>query len=203
VTLREDQIRRYARHILLREVGGTGQERLLASSALVSGELGLESAAVYLAAAGVGRLHLPSAPPALRERLAAINPDCDTAGPGAPDVVIALGAGEAAALASDAAIASGAPLIRAALREEGLEIQWLQPGRDGCARCRPAPAAEPPDPPLEALVGALAATEALLLLLGSADRRGSSARVTASGVFGSLSPLEPAGPCAACGGGAP
>lgn len=53
----EDQIQRYARHILLREVGGTGQARLLGSKVLIVGAGGLGSpVAMYLAAAGVGTL---------------------------------------------------------------------------------------------------------------------------------------------------
>ena len=53
----ENQIERYARHILLPEVGGTGQVRLLQSSALVVGAGGLGSPVLlYLAAAGVGRI---------------------------------------------------------------------------------------------------------------------------------------------------
>jgi hypothetical protein len=57
--LTEPQIERYARHILLREVGGVGQERLLASRVAVVG-LGPVGAwaAAYLALAGVGRLDL-------------------------------------------------------------------------------------------------------------------------------------------------
>jgi len=49
--------RRYARHIVLPEIGEKGQQKLLASSALVIGAGGLGSAAaLYLAAAGIGRL---------------------------------------------------------------------------------------------------------------------------------------------------
>ncbi|MEK6746345.1 MAG: HesA/MoeB/ThiF family protein [Pseudomonadota bacterium] len=52
-----DQQRRYARHIVLPEVGEAGQERLLASKVLVIGAGGLGSAAIaYLAAAGVGKI---------------------------------------------------------------------------------------------------------------------------------------------------
>jgi len=53
----EDQIKRYSRQIILPEVGGTGQRRLLDSKVLVLGAGGLGSAAIaYLAAAGIGTL---------------------------------------------------------------------------------------------------------------------------------------------------
>jgi adenylyltransferase/sulfurtransferase len=53
----EDEIRRYSRHILLQDVGGTGQARLRAASVLLVGAGGLGSPlALYLAAAGVGRI---------------------------------------------------------------------------------------------------------------------------------------------------
>src|SRR5438046_9094563 len=50
-----DQVARYARHLILPEVGGAGQRKLLNSSVLLLGAGGLGSpAAMYLAAAGVG-----------------------------------------------------------------------------------------------------------------------------------------------------
>jgi len=53
----EEQINRYARHIVLKEVGGTGQAKLLESRVLVVGAGGLGSALIlYLAAAGVGTI---------------------------------------------------------------------------------------------------------------------------------------------------
>jgi molybdopterin/thiamine biosynthesis adenylyltransferase len=57
VPLTDDQLERYARHIILKEVGGAGQSRLLSSSVLVIGAGGLGSPLLlYLAAAGVGRI---------------------------------------------------------------------------------------------------------------------------------------------------
>jgi adenylyltransferase/sulfurtransferase len=57
--LRDDQVRRYARHILLPDLGGRGQERLLAAAIAVEvgpGRAAEVAALTYLAAAGVGRL---------------------------------------------------------------------------------------------------------------------------------------------------
>lgn len=55
--LTDAQLERYARHIVLPEIGGRGQTRLLASSVAVVGAGGLGSPCLqYLAAAGVGRL---------------------------------------------------------------------------------------------------------------------------------------------------
>jgi sulfur-carrier protein adenylyltransferase/sulfurtransferase len=52
-----DQVARYARHLILPEVGGAGQRKLLNSSVLLLGAGGLGSpAAMYLAAAGVGKI---------------------------------------------------------------------------------------------------------------------------------------------------
>ncbi|MDE2487765.1 MAG: HesA/MoeB/ThiF family protein [Alphaproteobacteria bacterium] len=98
------EIERYARHLVLREVGGPGQQKLKGSSALIVGAGGLGSpAALYLAAAGVGTLILADPddvdvsnlqrqviyteddigrpkPEAAADRLAALNPHIFVAG---------------------------------------------------------------------------------------------------------------------------
>ena len=62
MSLRGEQIERYSRNILLKDVGSAGQERLLQSRVLVIGTGGLGSPiALYLAAAGVGTIGLADA----------------------------------------------------------------------------------------------------------------------------------------------
>uniref|UniRef100_C6DYK5 Molybdopterin-synthase adenylyltransferase n=1 Tax=Geobacter sp. (strain M21) TaxID=443144 RepID=C6DYK5_GEOSM len=60
--LSEEQITRYSRHILLKEVGGKGQKKLLEGRVLIIGAGGLGSPiALYLAAAGVGTIGIADA----------------------------------------------------------------------------------------------------------------------------------------------
>ena len=57
MSLTDSQIDRYARHIILKEVGGSGQQKLLNSKVLIIGAGGLGSPLMmYLAAAGVGTI---------------------------------------------------------------------------------------------------------------------------------------------------
>ncbi|MBM3928375.1 MAG: molybdopterin-synthase adenylyltransferase MoeB [Sphingomonadales bacterium] len=59
MTLSDAELERYARHIVLREIGGAGQLRLRTAHVVIVGAGGIGSPAIqYLAAAGIGRLTL-------------------------------------------------------------------------------------------------------------------------------------------------
>ena len=59
MTLSDEQLDRYARHIVLKEMGGEGQRRLLDTTVAVIGAGGIGAPVIlYLAAAGVGRLRV-------------------------------------------------------------------------------------------------------------------------------------------------
>lgn len=57
MTLTEEQIERHSRQIILPDVGGKGQEKLLSAKVLIIDAGGLGSpAALYLASAGIGKI---------------------------------------------------------------------------------------------------------------------------------------------------
>ena len=58
-SLSDTQLDRYARHIVLKEIGGEGQRRLLEATVAIIGAGGIGSPAIqYLAAAGIGALRV-------------------------------------------------------------------------------------------------------------------------------------------------
>ncbi|MBO6130189.1 MAG: molybdopterin-synthase adenylyltransferase MoeB [Pseudobutyrivibrio sp.] len=62
MAMTDEQIERYSRHIILKEVGAKGQKKLLQASVLIIGAGGLGApAAMYLAAAGVGKIGIVDA----------------------------------------------------------------------------------------------------------------------------------------------
>ena len=62
MALTNEQIERYSRHIILKEVGAKGQKKLLNAKVLIIGAGGLGApAAMYLAAAGVGTIGIADA----------------------------------------------------------------------------------------------------------------------------------------------
>jgi hypothetical protein len=77
--MRDEQVRRYARHILLPDVGGLGQTALMVAAARIElreSEPDAElTAALYLAAGGVGTIVLRGASDAQIAEIAAHGPD--------------------------------------------------------------------------------------------------------------------------------
>jgi molybdopterin-synthase adenylyltransferase len=62
MALTDEQIERYSRHIILKEIGAKGQKKLLNAKVLIIGAGGLGApAAMYLAAAGVGTIGIVDA----------------------------------------------------------------------------------------------------------------------------------------------
>lgn len=62
MALTDEQIERYSRHIILKQVGARGQKRIMNGSVLIIGAGGLGApAGLYLAAAGVGKIGIADA----------------------------------------------------------------------------------------------------------------------------------------------
>jgi len=121
--MRDEQVRRYARHIMLPDVGGLGQTALMASSARVplreSEPLAELTACEYLAAGGVGTVVMPSSTDVQRAEVAAR---------GADTKVVADGAGRELVLAPRPAwwpSADGDAVALAFWRGSIASVQWM------------------------------------------------------------------------------
>jgi proteasome lid subunit RPN8/RPN11 len=197
VTLRELQVQRYSRTILLREVGGTGQLALLATGArLTAGGPALLTAAAYLAAGGTPIRGPPGvlagreagflvrasevgrpAEASLLGALQALNPD---------SVACPHRFGTLAALPLSGS--ASRPLV-AVGRRAGHSVLWAA-SEEACAPCLDAVlrGAEPPDAGPEAIqVGALAAMLFHRLVVGLAPPLAG----LLVGVHGAMETLEP------------
>ena len=177
--LTDAQIERYARHILLREVGGAGQRRLLASAVRIEG-LSPEGAwaALYLALAGVGRLVLADPRPVPVGGMPPLIPASQVGAPRDAAALAALAAHNPdVALERDgeAAPPDGGSLLRPGNAELPLVVRaagraalvgWTE--APPCPICAPVGEATPE---AAALAGSLAASRALgYLLFGAAPR---------------------------------
>jgi len=174
MSLREDQVQRYSRAILLGPVGGRGQEALLATGArLTAGGPCLWTAAAYLAAGGTpvtgpsaglapeAAGFLAAAEPrtasALAEALSALNPDA-VAEPGKWGTLLALPGEPGPHLR---------PLVAIGSRADAA-LLWAA-GRDACDACFAAAVEGSGPPPAGAAAvqaGALAAVLFERLVLG-------------------------------------
>ncbi len=156
--LRDDQVERYSRQIVLPEIGPLGQARLLASRVTVAGHgVAAERAVAYLAAAGVGVI---VAPVALHHLVDPAQDDVSTRPLDGDDQP------------SDAALLVGA--FAGDIRAR--RTLWIADGRAGelppCATCAgtalaPAPAVPPELHALrDGVLGTVLATEIVKALLG-------------------------------------
>lgn len=187
--LTETQIERYSRQIILPEVGGRGQEKLLSANVAIVGTGALaHAAAFYLAAAGIGRLAV-AAVESIASALTALNPDCrtttlpadvtaDTAASIARehDVVIVGNAEQQTSnLLNAASVARRTPLVwgNAAGAVGHVTTFTGHQTAAPCFQCLPAqPQAVPPRGAVAlagmvaAFIGTLQATEAIKTILG-------------------------------------
>ncbi len=213
---REAELNRYARHIVLREIGGPGQKRLKAARVLVVGAGGLGSPALmYLAAAGVGTIgvidddtvdgsnlqrQIIHADPRIgmskvfsaKEAMEALNPFI-TVRPYhrrlTPEIAAELFSDydlvldgsdnfDTRFLVNRAAVATGTPLIAAAITQWEGQISLYHPAAGGpCYECvfpeRPAEGLAPPCAeagvlaPLPGILGAMMASEAIKHITGA------------------------------------
>ncbi|MDB4896028.1 MAG: molybdopterin biosynthesis protein, partial [Firmicutes bacterium] len=211
MSLTEQEIVRYSRHIILPEVGGRGQRKLKAASVLLAG-LGAagSAAALYLAAAGIGqitlwdplvvtpqdlasgiahdrsRIGLPRARSAAVP-MRAINPDAqidvldresDVLGAVAAHQLVLASAGDWEALTNAAYKSGAATVLYGAHGASGAAAAFRQ--GQPCLRCLGAERAQnaglfpeaggaPAIAAAAGVVGVVAATEAVKLILGTGE----------------------------------
>jgi hypothetical protein len=162
--LTDDQIDRYSRQIVVPEIGGRGQERLLRAEVAIEG--GGDAALVcasYLAGAGLGSLSLGGVDPRCELGdvlgLETRNPDCRVLrAPVQPSVMIVIGQ-VPPRFPREVAVLWGTT------NGDWLRRAYLPPGR-GCAPCLSNLAGRrPPEESFPQILGAVLALDALRTLL--------------------------------------
>ena len=174
MTLSTEQIERYSRQVILPEVGGRGQERLLAATVSVGGVgPAATTAALLLGRAGIGTLVVPDGLGPLPE----LSPDCRvrrSAGVELAAADVDVGLSEPGSGVPFALEPATRPLVLGLARDARLLVVTLV-GRP-CRRCwlqalRPeeletdAPGDPAPSAALPIALGALTASETLRVLL--------------------------------------
>jgi hypothetical protein len=198
--LTDSQIERYSRQIVLPEVGGRGQERLLAASVAIGGG---SSAAIFcaahLAAAGVGKLQIDGADAnaSLANALAlgARNVDCQirVAPVEQADVTILVGEVDCTRVTASRMLVWGRETT------EGILAVHFPAGR-ACVPCLAALTCSAKAGEVSAqLLGALLATLGLRALLGiGANDRADLLRVAPDALFLTASPFPSRPKCPVC-----
>ena len=186
--LTDPQIERYSRQILLREVGGAGQEKIRSARVLVAGEgSAVAIAALYLSAAGVGEICLACGARnrAITDDISALNPETCVRPLVHGEVSDALAArhdllvdltvdAELRAALSRAALAADRRLIAGDYGGDHGFVVALQPRcGHGCLACVEWPplaaTATPLTPSLSGVVATVMATEVLKAIVGAGE----------------------------------
>jgi hypothetical protein len=204
--LTDPQIERYARHVLLREVGGVGQERLLGSRVAVVG-LGPAGAwaTAYLALAGLGRIDLVDGRPVGPDDLVPLLDPGDLGRPRDEALAAAVAAynPDVSARSFRFLAAREGPAPESGLAEAGAPAPVVADPPDASVRgsgilaAEARPSAE--NGPAEAGLPALVVVTEPELAGGfgiGADLPAVAAFAAGDGSIAGL--LEPAGPCPAC-----
>jgi molybdopterin/thiamine biosynthesis adenylyltransferase len=216
--LTDTQIERYSRQIILPEVGGRGQQTLLSAAvAVVGAGEPANTAAVYLAAAGVGTLSVADA---IAAALDGLNPDCTmrslplelTADNAAAvvrssAVVIAAGASwETCDLLNALCVTHRKPFVWAHAENASGQITTFAGHQADapcyrCLRAQPLPPHALPalDAVTAAFIGSVQATETIKILLGMATLTGRLMTYDALDVVARETPIAKNPSCAICG----
>ena len=179
MALTDEQVERYARHLILKGVGVKGQKRLLASSVLIIGAGGLGSpAALYLAAAGVGHIGLVDGDVVDMSNLQRqiIHTTARVGAPKVESAATAIRALNPDVTVDTYYVLAGKPYIHAGVVGFAGQVMTVIPGEGPCYRCifRDLPAAGEIPTCKEAgvlgavvgVIGSLEATEAVKLIAG-------------------------------------